>query len=214
MFVGHYSAGFALKAAQPKIPLWVLFVAVQAVDIGWGTLMLLGIEKANFVPGFMKAFPLDLYYMPYTHSLAAGLIWALACAALYFLWRRRDGGTAAGVIGLAVLSHWFLDLPMHAADLPLYDNTLKQGWGLWNYPMAAVALELGLLAMAVAWYARALPQHRARAWKFAAVLTVIQLGNTFGPLPPSALAIAGSALVAFAAFAWGARWVEQKPAVQ
>ena len=51
MFVGHYSASFALKAAKPRVPLWVLFIAVQAVDVGWGTLMLLGVEKANYVPG-------------------------------------------------------------------------------------------------------------------------------------------------------------------
>ncbi|MEK6806653.1 MAG: hypothetical protein AABY95_08390 [Pseudomonadota bacterium] len=214
MFVGHYSAGIALKAAKPQIPLWVLFVAVQAVDIGWGTLMLLGVEKANFVPGLMKAFPLDLYYMPYTHSLTAGLIWALACAALYFFWRKRDGVGAAAVIGLAVLSHWFLDLPMHAPDLPLYGNTLKQGWGLWNYPLAAVALELGLLAGSIALYGRACPEHQARAWKLGGIMALIQLGNTFGPLPPSALAVAASALVAYALFAWGARWVEQKPAAQ
>lgn len=212
MFVGHYSASFALKAAQPRIPLWVLFVAAQAVDVGWGTLMLLGVEKAHFAPGFMKAFPLDLYYMPYTHSLTAGAVWAMGCAALYFLWRRNDGAAAAAIVGVAVLSHWFLDLPMHARDLPLYDNALKQGWGLWNYPLAAVALELGLLAGAIFLYARAQPQHRARAWKFGAVLALIQLGNTFGPLPPSALAIAVSALAAYALFAWGAHWVERSRA--
>ena len=56
MFVGHYSASFAIKAAKPKIPLWTLFLAVQAVDIGWGTLMLLGVEKARYVKGFTEPF--------------------------------------------------------------------------------------------------------------------------------------------------------------
>ena len=32
MFVGHYSASFALKSARPAVPLWVLFLAVQAVE--------------------------------------------------------------------------------------------------------------------------------------------------------------------------------------
>src|SRR5882672_5330388 len=135
MFVGHYSASFALKSAKPAVPLWLLFLAVQAVDIGWGSLVLLGVEHANYVPGFTRSFPLDLYYMPFTHSLVAGLIWAAACGALYFMWRKRDGLGAAIVVGLAVLSHWFLDLPVHVADLPLYDNSMKQGFGLWNYPV-------------------------------------------------------------------------------
>jgi len=32
MFVGHYSVAFAVKSEQNKIPLWVLFVAVQLLD--------------------------------------------------------------------------------------------------------------------------------------------------------------------------------------
>lgn len=99
---------------------------------------------------------------------------------------------------------------MHARDLPLYDNALKQGWGLWNYPFAAVALELGLFAAAIWLYGRAQPQHRARAWRLGALMALIQLGSSFGPLPPSAKAIAASVLVAYALFAWGAHWVERE----
>jgi len=45
MFVGHYSVAFAAKTA--KIPLWILFVAVQFLDYIWATLVQLGIR--NFV---------------------------------------------------------------------------------------------------------------------------------------------------------------------
>ena len=78
MFIGHYGPSFACKAAKPAIPLWVLFLAVQFVDIVWSILVLLGIEKVRIVPGFTATNPLDLYYMPYTHSLLAAAIWALA----------------------------------------------------------------------------------------------------------------------------------------
>ena len=210
MFVGHYSVSFAVKAAKPQIPLWVLFVAVQAVDIGWGTLMLLGVEKARYIKGFTEAFPLDLYYMPYTHSLLAALIWAVVCGALYFLWRRRDGAAAAALVGLAVLSHWFLDYPMHPGDLPLFDESHKVGLGLWNHAFAATVLELALLGGAVVLYARACPQFAKSAWKFAVAMAVIQIGNTYGPTPPSALAIAVAALVAYAAFAYVAWRIERE----
>jgi hypothetical protein len=76
MFVGHYGPAFAIKAIRPSIPLWLLFVAVQLVDVGWALLVLLGIEKVRIVPGMTASNPLDLYYMPYTHSLAAAALWA------------------------------------------------------------------------------------------------------------------------------------------
>ena len=76
MFIGHYGPSFALKAIRPAIPLWLLFVAVQLVDIGWALLVLLGVERVRIVPGITASNPLDLYYMPYTHSLAAVALWS------------------------------------------------------------------------------------------------------------------------------------------
>jgi ankyrin repeat protein len=37
MFVGHYGPSFAIKALRPAIPLWLLFIAVQLVDVAFGT---------------------------------------------------------------------------------------------------------------------------------------------------------------------------------
>lgn len=51
MFVGHYSVAFAVKSDRNKIPLWVLFVAVQLLDFLWAPLVLLGIENVRIVPG-------------------------------------------------------------------------------------------------------------------------------------------------------------------
>ncbi len=209
MFVGHYSASFALKSTRPDVPLWILFLAVQAVDIGWALLVLLGVERAEYVPGFTKAFPLDLAYMPYTHSLVSGVIWAIACSALYRFWR-KSGVAAAVIVGLAVLSHWFLDLPVHVKDLPLYDNAMKQGFGLWNYPLVELALELGLLLGAIWLYARRVPQHARGAWIFGIALALIQTGQTLGPwLLKSASLVALSALVSYLGFAFVAYRIER-----
>jgi hypothetical protein len=35
MFVGHYGPSFAAKAFKRPIPLWVLFLAVQLLDVFW-----------------------------------------------------------------------------------------------------------------------------------------------------------------------------------
>ena len=82
MFIGHYGPAYAIKAIRPTIPLWLLFVAVQLVDVGWALLVLLGVEKVRIVPGITASNPLDLYYMPYTHSLAAAALWAGAAIVL------------------------------------------------------------------------------------------------------------------------------------
>jgi hypothetical protein len=75
MFVGHYGPGFAIKSSDRSIPLWLLFIAVQFVDVLWGVFVLLGVEKVRIVPGITATNPLDLYYMPYTHSLVATIVW-------------------------------------------------------------------------------------------------------------------------------------------
>src|SRR5512138_1704942 len=137
MFIGHYGPSFAIKALRPAIQLWILFIAVQLVDVAWAILVLLGIEKVRIVPGITATNPLDLYYMPYTHSLTAAVSWAVLAAVAYRLLRRGDGWPAAWLVGAAVLSHWVLDWLVHRPDLPLYGNQSKVGLGLWDYPVLA-----------------------------------------------------------------------------
>ncbi len=82
MFTGHYSFSFVSgKSATGKhkrIPLWLLFIAVQFIDVLWSIFVLLGIEKVRIVPGITASNALDLYYMPYTHSLLGVLCWSAA----------------------------------------------------------------------------------------------------------------------------------------
>ncbi len=105
MFVGHYGASFAAKALRPAIPLWVLFVAVQLVDVGWAVLVLLGIEKVRIVPGITASNPFDLYYMPYTHSLVAVILWSVAAGVLVRALPGIKTWSAASMVGVAV-THW------------------------------------------------------------------------------------------------------------
>ena len=154
MFIGHYGPSFACKAAKPAIPLWVLFLAVQLVDIVWSILVLLGIEKVRIVPGFTATNPLDLYYMPYTHSLPGAALWSVGAAVVYRAVAPAQKWTAAAIVGAAVFSHWILDLVVHRPDLALYDDSYKVGLGLWNYPATAFILEIALLFGGIALYLR------------------------------------------------------------
>ena len=145
------------------MPLWVLFLAAQFVDILWSTLVLIGVEKVRLVPGHTASNPLALDYMPYSHSLTAAIAWAAILGfAGSLIWNRRGGV----VIGLCVLAHWFLDLPVHVPDLPLVGNQHKVGLGLWDYPVLAFLLEAGLLLLAVAAYVR-LARRTLPFWVFA-----------------------------------------------
>src|SRR5882672_3184296 len=210
MFVGHYGASFAAKAVRKSIPLWVLFLAVQLLDVFWSIFVLAGIEKVRIVPGITAVNPLDLYYMPYTHGLITALLWSLAAAAGYHVWR-RDG---ALVVGAAVFSHWIFDLIVHRPDLPLYDDQFKVGLGLWNFPVAASALEIVFLFGGMYLYWRKvnpiLRGGRNGLLIFGLVMLAIQAVVFFGPPPSSDSAAAIAALVLYFGFAGVAYWLESK----
>ena len=77
MFIGHYGPAFAAKAAVRAVPLWMLFIAAQWVDFLWAGLVILGVEKVRLIENFLGVSPLDLYYMPYSHSLPSAVLLSL-----------------------------------------------------------------------------------------------------------------------------------------
>ena len=186
MFAGHYSAAFAAKAAEPRAPLWALLAAAQFVDILWGAFILTGIEQARLDPS-LASNPLDLIYMPYTHSLVATLVWS----AVAFVLATRLLGFARGAalaVAATVASHWFLDWVVHRPDLTLGFDGAKLGLALWNHPIAAYALEVVLIAATMWLCVRAcgITGRELQAWLgLAVVLVGLQTATTFGPLPVS-----------------------------
>ncbi len=208
MFVGHYGVSFVAKKAEPAIPLWVLFIAVQLLDVLWAPFVLLGIEKVRIVPGFTASNPLDLYYMPYTHSLVAAIGWSVVAFLLYRAVRPAPA-RAAAIVGLAVFSHWVLDFLVHRPDLPLYDNTAKVGLGLGNLPALALGLEALLLFGAMWLYLRHTPRRTAML-AFGVVMLAMQAYVFFGPPPASDKAAAATALIAYAVFAVVIRALERR----
>jgi hypothetical protein len=217
MFVGHYGVAFAVKTERNKIPLWVLFVAVQLLDFLWAPFVLLGIEKVRFVPGITATNALDLYNMPYTHSLIGALFWSAVALVIYKIgWRKIASNTAALLVGFAVFSHWLLDLIVHRPDLPIYDDTLKVGFGLWNYRGIEFVLEIGILLFGGVLY---LKRNGPIARKigiiiFVAALVLIQTSNTFVRRPPSSdRAFAITALVFYTVFAATAFLLEKRRAI-
>ena len=210
MFAGHYGPSFLAKRLAPIVSLWLLFLAVQLLDVAWAIFVFLGVERVRIVPGFTATNALDLYYMPYTHSLPGALAWAAAAGIAYRL--LTGSGQAAVVVGGAVFSHWPLDLLVHRPDLPLYDNTAKVGLGLWDYPYLTLLIEAALLFAAMASYlARSRPiTNRARYAipAFGLAIVLMQAGMLFSPPPSSDRAMAATALLAYAGLAATIGWLE------
>jgi membrane-bound metal-dependent hydrolase YbcI (DUF457 family) len=216
MFVGHYGVSFAAKSIEKNIPLWLLFIAVQFVDVLWAILVLAGIEKVTITPGITATNPLDLYYMPYTHSLLGSVCWAGVGFIAYKLIRRSPASSAL-VVAAAIFSHWILDLIVHRPDLPLYDNSHKLGLGLWNHPVLALMLEAGLLFGGILLYLRTNPTE-PRVWRistpvFGLLLLGVQLFVFFGSPPTSPAAAAITALASYVLFAAISYWLERKAQV-
>jgi hypothetical protein len=211
MFIGHYGPSFAAKRMECAVPLWILFIAVQLLDVFWGVFVLVGIEKVHIVPGFTKTNALDLYYMPYTHSLPGALAWAVLGGLAYMsVSKSKRGGL---LVGAAVFSHWPLDLIVHRPDLPLYDNAVKVGFGLWDYPIATLVIE-SVVALGGLWmYLRnthaVKPSARYAMPLFICAALGLQAAMAFGPPPPSDHAMALTALAGYALLGGVIAWLEK-----
>jgi hypothetical protein len=218
MFLGHYGVAFALKRAEPKVSLGTLFIAVQLPDLLWGVFLLLGWEHARIIPDFTPVTPLEFLDYPISHSLVGTICWSVVAAALYYSWPTRDTTRhwqAAAISGIAVLSHYPLDVLTHVPDLPLAGNdSLKLGLGLWNHLMATIAAELLVFGIGIGIYL-AFRSHRHPVRMLRLALLVLVLGGTYfaslyGPLPPSMTAVAVSDIIfvlgVAALAAWADRW--------
>jgi hypothetical protein len=221
MFAGHYGVSFACKGAEQRLPLWLLFLAVQFVDILWSILILLGIEKVRIVPGITATNPFDLYYMPYTHSLVAAVVWSALVFLGYRMFISKRSGSRdrpALFLALAVFSHWILDLLVHRPDLPLYDNAHKVGLGLWNYPMPTFALEAAILFGGMWIYMRSTKSGsffgKYGMPIFGIVVLAVHWSLFFGGPPGSSNATPVLLLVLYLGFAAAAAWLERKRQVR
>lgn len=200
MFIGHWAPALAV-AVHPRAPkLGTLFIAAQLVDLAFFTFVLAGVENMRLRPGVSVMNPMDLYHMPYTHSLAGSAIWAIGFA--FVLWRLSGDRLTAAIGGGVVLSHWFIDLLVHVPDLTLWGNEPKLGFGLWNHPSIAMPLELGLTIGALIFYlmrSRAIRRDgRIATGVLALTLLTVQVVNWFGPQPQEP--DAASAIVVLATY--------------
>lgn len=156
MIAGHFGFAALVKSREREVPLWPLMLATVWLDIVFVPLFLAGIETIEPVPGTHGGYGAGIIHANYTHSLLGALVLsALLGAACAARWGRRSGL----VVGLVAFSHWLLDLLVHRADLPLLPGNAGHlptlGFGLWRAPLAAMCIELALVAAGAWLYYRA-----------------------------------------------------------
>ena len=208
----------AAKRVDARLPLGWMFLAVQLPDIVWAVLFLLDVEKARIIPAQTAVKAVDLYYIPYSHSLLATLLWAGAIYAFVRLLPSgaaglHKKGTVATAMALAVLSHFVLDVIVES-NLPLYDDAAKIGLGLVNFAVAAYIVEGLILVGGLIVYLRATTPKNLTGRYGMIVFVVLMLGfnlaTMFGPPPTNLQFVAVSSLGSFVAMAGVAFWLDRQ----
>jgi hypothetical protein len=153
---GHFAVAFAAKPIAPKVPLWALLTASEALDLLFYGFAAVGIEKAGVTQTDIAQGVriVTQGQIPWSHGLFMSLVWsALAAGIVYLVLRDRR---VSSVLGFVVFSHWMLDSIVHLSDLPLFlDGSPRVGLGLWGSGLGLVIsgiLEMTLLAGGIAIY--------------------------------------------------------------
>jgi membrane-bound metal-dependent hydrolase YbcI (DUF457 family) len=188
MFIGHFAVGFVTKRLAPETSLGWHVLAPCFLDVLFPIFVATGIEHTAIEPGYTAVTPLNLYDIPWSHSLVMSLLWSALFAGVFFALRKN--ARTAGLLGFGVFSHFILDFVTHRPEMQLYPGAPHTlGLNLWASVPGTLVAEFGLLAIGTFVYARASkPLSKGGTLSFAAfvgLLCVAYLGNVFGPPPPS-----------------------------
>lgn len=141
--ISHAATALVIKKRYQDVPMGWVLIGVQAVEIMWVALNLLGVERLNTEDRVRSLADIHLSHMPYSHSVATTVLLSLAVWLVVGHGMKRPRAGVA--LALAVASHLVLDLATHAHDLPLAPgiDAPMLGSGLYDgAPLAAMWLEL------------------------------------------------------------------------
>lgn len=207
MFVGHYAVGFGLKKRRPDIPLWLLFLSVQIVDVFAFALVLMGIEVIKYNPSPNPFLRTIIEYVPYSHSLLSNVLLATLVLAIFSKMKSKAWGIT---LGIAVLSHWFLDVLVHLPDMPLIHNSYKLGLGLWKFPWVAFLLELFAFILTGAFLMRGYAGKKSLGVMIALPALVFVCMFFVPEKEATPVAVSVASLSLYAAFTAMAVWCDRK----
>jgi hypothetical protein len=139
----HAATALIIKRRFPTVELTPILLSVQAMELAWVALNYLGVEKTTTEAAVHSVADIHLAYMPYSHSVVAGVGGALLA---WLVIEKGLGRPLLGrAVGIGIVSHLVLDLMTHAPDIVLWPGLPSPTFGLGLYnraPMGAFALEL------------------------------------------------------------------------
>ena len=80
MFAGHFGLAAAVKSREPQVPLWVIMLSTQLLDVLFVPLFLMHIETID--PIGNGGYGQGVIHANYTHSLLGALLIALVAGLL------------------------------------------------------------------------------------------------------------------------------------
>jgi membrane-bound metal-dependent hydrolase YbcI (DUF457 family) len=139
--INHAATGLIIKKIYPDVPMTVILVSVQLIEIFWVVLNFIGVEKTTTENRVRSVSDVHLEYMPFSHSVVSTAVLAAGAGILFALgFKALDVGIA---VALGICSHLVLDLISHARDIAIapFLDSRKFGLGLYEKPAVAFVFE-------------------------------------------------------------------------
>lgn len=142
--INHAAAALVLKRRYPTVRMAVLLLAVQAVELMWVALNLVGVETTATDDTVHSVQNIQLVNMPWSHSIATTCVLAVvAWTLIRFAFGKPKTAIA---VALGIASHLLLDLVTHNPDIAIAPGLEMERLGLGVYgstPLLAFLIELG-----------------------------------------------------------------------
>jgi hypothetical protein len=188
MGIGHAAVALGASRTLPRVNVGLLIWAAFLADFLLGVFAAFGWEQAHVPPDFATRHYLTFTF-PYSHGLAALLLWGVVLGAMLCWSDPRDRTRAFSIIAALVVSHFVLDGLVHAPELPLLgENSPKVGLALWNHMPLELTLESLMALAGLAIYWRSSGGTRLGRWGiaiFVFLLTALTWTQLWAVTPPA-----------------------------
>ena len=137
--INHAATALVLKRRYPTVRMAFILLAVQAVELLWVALNVLGIEVTTTDDTVRSVQNIHLLHMPWSHSIATTLVFAIVAWTLIRFALGKPKTAIAVALGIA--SHLVLDLATHSPDIAVAPglgsrakSKTKKGWSRSSTP--------------------------------------------------------------------------------
>jgi hypothetical protein len=188
MGIGHAAVALGASRTAPRMNVGLLIFAAFLADFLLGIFGAFGLESAH-IPADYTARHYLTFTFPYSHGLAALVLWSIIFGALFCWVDSKNRSRAFWILAALVLSHFVLDALVHVPELPLLgESSPKLGLALWNHMPLELALEslMALAGLIIYWTMSSTT--RVGRWGmaiFVILLTALTWTQLWSVTPPS-----------------------------